>query len=616
MKKRIKTGLVVLLATASSACNSGSDSDVSAPSETTDRIVGQSIENNDTKAPNSTNSDALDAASGSAAPESTENLNYPSKYINNSNLNAPVPRTEKSTTGLADSAQSDGAGRRTNGGLDPAKTSNSAPGETGTYSMASTGAGANSKPKASSPPISSSGLNANLSPGSSSGLSAGFDSRSASIGASEDSNGGVHSSSDDDSSDDPVIHPEPFKKVLALGSMHGVQLLKEGQLLRVWGKNGQGQLGTGGYRAQEKAKINESFDNVTKVQESNGEKVVLVSVDAYGAQSAAVSRGGRLYSWGATLTKSQGDFLDEPTLETYFDSKGIKIASVVLGTSVRAAISQDKDLYLWGDNSVHQLGQGNPSFILSTISGLFSSLNPLSSPFDDTPKPVPYFIKYEIKIVQVAFGDSNTGTGHIIALSDKGQVYTWGHNLKGQLGTGDTSIQEYPYLVRFDQSGSKTAHQPRMTFVAAGRFYSMAVSESGEVYTWGSGSFGQLGHDNRKDEYLPKKVKALEGIRIQSVVASAVHSAAISLTDHQVYMWGDGTHGKLGLGDSEPRLKPVRLNFDNTQPDVVDVALGTDNSAVLTKSGEVFVWGESSVSTTLVDKNHSTMDRHKPVLLE
>jgi hypothetical protein len=82
--------------------------------------------------------------------------------------------------------------------------------------------------------------------------------------------------------------------------------------------------------------------------------------------------------------------------------------------------------------------------------------------------------------------DVGCGENHTIALTCDGEVFTWGSGQYGQLGHGDNVRQSLPVKVSiFDD---KVVVQ-----VCAGRKHSMILTKTGSIYVWGSNEFGQLG---------------------------------------------------------------------------------------------------------------------------
>lgn len=81
------------------------------------------------------------------------------------------------------------------------------------------------------------------------------------------------------------------------------------------------------------------------------------------------------------------------------------------------------------------------------------------------------------------------GEYHSVALTDKGNVYTWGLNNRGQLGLGyDPSVRDMvmsPERVTLTDSNAKTVELTDIVKVSVGTYHTVALSRSGIVYAWG-----------------------------------------------------------------------------------------------------------------------------------
>ena len=73
----------------------------------------------------------------------------------------------------------------------------------------------------------------------------------------------------------------------------------------------------------------------------------------------------------------------------------------------------------------------------------------------------------------------------------------------------------------------------------------LALTEIGELFTWGAGEFGTTGHGIRENIDRPRLVQSLYGCEISKVAAGVAHAAAIS-SGGVLYTWGYGAHGRLG----------------------------------------------------------------------
>ena len=90
------------------------------------------------------------------------------------------------------------------------------------------------------------------------------------------------------------------------------------------------------------------------------------------------------------------------------------------------------------------------------------------------------------------------GENFSAALTDQGDVYTWGDAEVGKLGLGpNTSTQYYPRQIKDFVPIVK---------ITAGMAHMAAISSQGLIYTWGSGFYGRLGHKDTENRYSPKQV--------------------------------------------------------------------------------------------------------------
>ena len=107
----------------------------------------------------------------------------------------------------------------------------------------------------------------------------------------------------------------------------------------------------------------------------------------------------------------------------------------------------------------------------------------------------------------------------------------------------------------------------------------------GEVYTWGRGGFGRLGHGDTQTLSDPKFVSALEGIECCQVACGFAYTAVVT-TEGALYTWGAGENGRLGLGDVEDRHVPCHVEALEYTP-IKEVFAGLVHTCVLTREGAV-----------------------------
>ena len=188
-------------------------------------------------------------------------------------------------------------------------------------------------------------------------------------------------------------------------------------------------------------------------------------------------------------------------------------------------------------------------------------------------------------IVQVEVGMNNA-----VALSDDGQVWTWG-DYPGQGGNAG-NYPNHPVQA----SGAPLAN---VVQVAAGGLFSLALTEDGKVYGWGWNGVGQTGRGikSTKEDFVAAVRLAADNSELSGVVAiSAGYHHALALTaDGRVYAWGDNAYSEIGQGargGDYPRAVLVKdVAGTGLLGNIVMVAAGGNHSYALDKNGKVWAWG-------------------------
>ncbi|OQS06735.1 regulator of chromosome condensation (RCC1) [Thraustotheca clavata] len=170
---------------------------------------------------------------------------------------------------------------------------------------------------------------------------------------------------------------------------------------------------------------------------------------------------------------------------------------------------------------------------------------------------------------------------HTLVISSKGECFSWGFGKGGRLGTGTEFNCIHPVQLSF-------AHRV-VSKVAAGENHSLALTSDGQLFSWGSNSYGQLGFPLKQtsaaSRLIPKRIDALKGMTFVDIAASSVHSAAIATSGH-VYTWGSNKKGQLGRkeGFGSDQGYPTPKRVDALLPSQAHSAvLGDYTSVVATK---------------------------------
>jgi len=99
------------------------------------------------------------------------------------------------------------------------------------------------------------------------------------------------------------------------------------------------------------------------------------------------------------------------------------------------------------------------------------------------------------RAVQIACGRS-----HSLVLTDKGYLYAWGRGFEGQLGLSESiEIASVPQYVKF-------FHGEFVSSIAAGAYYSLAVTDRGDMFSWGEAKMGQLGVGRHREVRTPQQI--------------------------------------------------------------------------------------------------------------
>ncbi|KAH7520537.1 hypothetical protein FEM48_Zijuj08G0154500 [Ziziphus jujuba var. spinosa] len=181
------------------------------------------------------------------------------------------------------------------------------------------------------------------------------------------------------------------------------------------------------------------------------------------------------------------------------------------------------------------------------------------------------------------------GADHTTAYSEsRVEVYSWGWGDFGRLGHGDSSDLFTPLPI-------KALHGLKIKQIACGDSHCLAVTVEGEVQSWGRNQNGQLGLGSTEDSLVPQKIQAFQGVSIKMVAAGAEHTAAIT-EDGSLYGWGWGRYGNLGLGDRNDRLVPEKVStvdIKNQDEKMVMVACGWRHTISVSSSGGLYTYGWS-----------------------
>ncbi|XP_043542936.1 probable E3 ubiquitin-protein ligase HERC1 isoform X3 [Chiloscyllium plagiosum] len=271
--------------------------------------------------------------------------------------------------------------------------------------------------------------------------------------------------------------------------------------------------------------------------------------------------------------------------------------------------SETSTVYVWGSNSSHQLAEGTLEKILQpklahgfanaqTIEagqyctfaisedgsvkacgkGSYGRLGLGDSNNQSAPKKLTFELHRSIRKISSSKGSD----GHTLAVTAEGDIFSWGDGDYGKLGHGNSATQKYPKLIQGPLLGKI------VVCVSAGYRHSASVTSDGELYTWGEGDFGRLGHSDSHSRNLPTLVKDISSVG--QVACGSSHTIAVSQDGRTVWSFGGGDNGKLGHGETNRVYRPKVIECLQGLY-IRKVCAGSQSSLALTSAGQVFAWG-------------------------
>uniref|UniRef100_A0A6J0UG79 non-specific serine/threonine protein kinase n=1 Tax=Pogona vitticeps TaxID=103695 RepID=A0A6J0UG79_9SAUR len=199
------------------------------------------------------------------------------------------------------------------------------------------------------------------------------------------------------------------------------------------------------------------------------------------------------------------------------------------------------------------------------------------------PLPLPML---NAEVVQVS-----TGRTQKAGVTKSGRLIMWEPPPMGTSGglilPGATEQLQPQFVCRFleGQSGVTIKN------VACGDLFTACLTDRGIVLTFGSGSSGCLGHETLVDVSQPKIVEALLGYEIMQVACGASHILAVS-NEGEVFSWGRGDNGRLGLGTQESHSSPQPVPIPPDH-EAQKVLCGIDASMILTTKNRILACGSN-----------------------
>ncbi|XVE91468.1 hypothetical protein REPUB_Repub01dG0012300 [Reevesia pubescens] len=340
---------------------------------------------------------------------------------------------------------------------------------------------------------------------------------------------------------------------IACGGKHAVLVTKQGEIFS-WGEESGGRLGHGVEADVPHPKLIDTLSGMNFESVACGE-----------FHTCAVTVSGELFTWGDGTHNSgllgHGSEVSHWIPKKVSDMEGMHVSYISCGPWHTALVTSSGQLFTFGDGSFGALGHGDHSSTIiprevETLSGLRTTR-------------VACGVWHTAAVVEVVTGSSDSGSPNNYSSA---KLFTWGDGDKGQLGHGDKEPRLFPKCVA-------AFSDDNICRVACGHNLTVALTNSGRLYTMGSSAYGQLGSPTA-DGKVPTRVEGKISDSFVEEIACGSYHVAILTSKTEVYTWGKGTNGQLGHGDIDNRNTPTLVDLLKDKL-VKSVVCGSNFTAII-----------------------------------
>jgi alpha-tubulin suppressor-like RCC1 family protein len=215
--------------------------------------------------------------------------------------------------------------------------------------------------------------------------------------------------------------------------------------------------------------------------------------------------------------------------------------------------------------------------------GTYSNLNA------STPTSVLFLTGYR-SFTQLVSGNIQDASPAVLVLEgSSGSAYAWGRNTLGTLGTGSATSIDSPVSVLGGRSWSMLA----IDSVSDDADHACAIEAStGNAYCWGNNTLGELGTNTIINASSP--VSVVGGRSYSQIFVDNQTSYALEASTGNIYSWGSGTQGQLSNGIITNESSPVALSGNRSFVSMVIAGNNSNepaNFAIEGSTGNLWAWG-------------------------
>ena len=310
----------------------------------------------------------------------------------------------------------------------------------------------------------------------------------------------------------------------------------------------------------------------------------IVSVAAGGLHTLALSRSGRVFSWGCNDEKALGHSAQEFTVSQVHGLDKEFIVQITCGDSISAALSSNGKIYTWGTfrDSKGVIGVKSRKIAAEQEGGSQHDFNIVPTLLNELS---------HLRVKKIS-----AGANHVLALTDDGEVYAWGCGEQGQLGR--RVLERHKRLALHPTRITPRRHRFHGGIISmvCGSYHSFLLAADGTVFSVGLNNYGQLGLGDFEDRLVPEEIPsdAWQGRKIVDLDAGEHHSIALSASG-DVFVFGRADSHQMGL---LPESSPQETRAHNTPilnpvlKSISQISSGSNHLlAISSDRHQIFSWG-------------------------
>ncbi len=191
--------------------------------------------------------------------------------------------------------------------------------------------------------------------------------------------------------------------------------------------------------------------------------------------------------------------------------------------------------------------------------------------------------------------DISAGGDHTCAIDSDNQLWCWGNNADGQIGTGNSGGDVLtPVRISDPDATDPTTELADAIAVSAGANHTCAVDSANRAWCWGANDRGELGNAGSVSGNSPIRVDAGNGLIAAATISTYNNHTCAVDTSGKTWCWGGDAGGRLGNVATGQQLVPdeVAENVASNTIDTVDV--GSTHSCARSTGDDVWCWGANA----------------------